>query len=52
MYVIRFAENHELVPKVLNVVQKCFNESDDELFNDVASNAVNIIYEVCFVCYL
>ncbi|CAH1732771.1 unnamed protein product [Aphis gossypii] len=42
----RFTENHELVPKVFNVVQKCFNESDDQLFNDVASNAVNIIYKL------
>jgi len=48
----RFSENHELVQKVFNVVHKCFNQSDVQLFNDVASNAINIIYKVCFVCYL
>lgn len=48
----RFSENHELVQKVLNVVDKCFNQSDVQIFNDVASNAINIIYKVCFVCHL
>ncbi|XP_060833475.1 condensin complex subunit 1 [Rhopalosiphum padi] len=42
----RFSENHELIKKVFNVVHKCFNQSDVQLFNDVASNAVNIIYKL------
>lgn len=48
----RFSRNRELLKKVFNVVHKCFNQNDVQLFNDVASNAVNIIYKVSFVCYL
>ncbi|CAI6344316.1 unnamed protein product [Macrosiphum euphorbiae] len=42
----RFTDNHELVKRVFSVVKKCFNESDVQIFNDVASNAVNIIYKL------
>lgn len=50
----RFTDNHELVKRVFSVVKKCFNESDVQIFNDVASNAVNIIYKVSHncACYL
>jgi len=48
----RFTETHELVKRILNVVQKCFNECDVQLFNDVATNAVNIIYKVSYTYYL
>lgn len=45
----RFTDNHELVKRIFTVLQKCFNESKEvQLFNDVASNAINIIYKVSY----
>lgn len=40
-----------MVKKLLNVTQKCFNECCVQLFNDVASNAINIIYKVGLLNY-
>lgn len=48
----RFTDNHELVKRVFSIIKKCFNESEVQLFNDVASNGVNIIYKVSYSCYL
>jgi len=48
----RFTDNHELVKRVFSVIQICFDESEVQIFNDVASNAVNIIYRVSYSCYL
>jgi len=48
----RFTGNSKLVKSVFIVIQKCFNECNVQLFNDVATNAINIIYNVSTVCYL
>lgn len=45
-YFKRFTDNHELVKRVFSVIQICFDESEVQIFNDVASNAVNIIYRL------
>lgn len=49
----RLPDNHNLVSQLLNVIEKSF--ADDcctfELFNDVAINAINIIYKVSFMSY-
>lgn len=47
----RFTAKHELVKNVFIVIQKCFHECNVELFNKVASNAINLIYKVSSVCY-
>lgn len=51
-YMNRFTGNSKLVKSVFIVIQKCFNECNVQLFNDVATNAINIIYNVSTVCYL
>lgn len=50
-YIVHFRlpNNHELVVKILKACQKSFTDCGVDLFNDVASNAINIIYKVCFV---
>lgn len=48
---VRFPVEHEIVKRILDVVQTCFDNSDVRLFNDVALNAVNIIYKVSFKHY-
>jgi len=48
----RFHENHDLVKRILNVVQKSFNECYVQLFNDVAKHAVDIIYKVSYASYV
>lgn len=47
----RFPVEHEIVKRILSVVQTCFDDSNVRLFNDVALNAVNIIYKVSFIHY-
>lgn len=41
----RFTGN-EVVNQLLNVVQKSFFKNKVQMFNDIASNAINIIYKV------
>lgn len=48
----RFPVKHEIVKRILSIVQTCFDEGNVQLFNDVALNAVNIIYKVSFIHYL
>lgn len=42
----RFADTHEMVNRALNITLKCFEECNVQLFNDIASSAINIIYKV------
>ncbi|XP_050546197.1 condensin complex subunit 1 isoform X2 [Daktulosphaira vitifoliae] len=42
----RLPDNHVLVIKIMNVLQKCFTDCDIQLFNDVASNAINTIFKL------
>ncbi|XP_050420511.1 condensin complex subunit 1 [Adelges cooleyi] len=42
----RLPNNHELVVKILKACQKSFTDCGVDLFNDVASNAINIIYKL------
>lgn len=49
----RFTRHHEMSNRVLSITQNCFNKCDVQVFNDVALNAVNIIYKVnSFVNFL
>lgn len=48
----RFHENHELVKKIFNLIQKGFNECDVQSFNDIATYAINIIYKVSYAYYV
>lgn len=41
----RFTGN-EIINQLLNVMQKSFHENEVQMFNDVALNAINIIYKV------
>lgn len=45
----RFSGNGKLVNRVLTVIKTCFNEGNVNIFNDVAANAINVIYKVSFI---
>lgn len=46
----RFPINGRIVNRILTVTQTCFiNEGNINIFNDVATNAINTIYKVSFI---
>lgn len=48
----RFHAKHKIVGNIICVVNKSFNDCNVQLFNDVATNAVHIIYNVSTIIYL
>lgn len=46
----RFPINGNIINRILSVTQKCFiDEGNINIFNNVATNAINTIYKVSFI---
>lgn len=46
MLIFRFHEKHKIVNNILRVLNKSFYECSVQLFNDIATKAIHLIYKV------